>query len=348
MIAFVGSRPCAEPFSAGTAPLVCGGEKLISILAPSAATQDPLTSTSMKTILDPTFRYVPSREKCMNMRMPTYYLSHGDGPWPFMVGPIRKQFRLLEQSLHDIPRQLPQTPKAVLVVSGHWEEDEFTVSSSPQPAMVYDYYGFPEELYYITYPAPRSPEVAARVVDLLTSAGWPARSDYWRGFDHGTFSLLAPMYPTADVPVVQLSIKKSLDPVEHLLAGRALARLREEGVLIIGSGQSYHDLRDWPHGDAKPAAVFDAWLRRTLLESSPQARREALFHWEGAPAARAAHPREDHLMPLMVAAGAAARDPATCIYGELLRGAAASSFRFGSDRTPTGFDRLAAFAAAHG
>jgi aromatic ring-opening dioxygenase catalytic subunit (LigB family) len=264
-----------------------------------------------------------------------------------MVGPIRKQFRLLEQSLRDIPRQLPQTPKAVLVVSGHWEEDEFTVSCSPQPAMVYDYYGFPEELYYIKYPAPGSPVVAERVVDLLTSAGWPARSDAWRGFDHGTFSLLAPMYPTAGVPVVQLSMKKTLDPIEHLLAGRALARLREEGVLIIGSGQSYHNLGDWQRADAESAAIFDAWLRRTLLESRPRARYEALADWEQAPAARAAHPREDHLTPLMVAAGAAGRDPATCIYGEVLPGAAASSFRFGADRTPSGFDRLAAPAAAH-
>jgi len=283
----------------------------------------------------------------MNMRMPTYYLSHGAGPWPYMVGPIRKQFRLLEQSLRDIPRQLPQTPKAVLVVSGHWEEDEFTVSCSPQPAMVYDYYGFPEELYYIKYPAPGSPVVAERVVDLLTSAGWPARSDAWRGFDHGTFSLLAPMYPTADVPVVQLSMKKTLDPIEHLLAGRALARLREEGVLIIGSGQSYHNVGDWQRGDAESAAIFDAWLRRTLPESRPRARCEALADWEEAPAARAAHPREDHLIPLMVAAGAAGSDPATCIYGEVLPGAAASSFRFGADRTPSGFDRLAASAAAH-
>jgi aromatic ring-opening dioxygenase catalytic subunit (LigB family) len=264
-----------------------------------------------------------------------------------MEGPIRKQFRLLEQSLRDIPRQLPHIPKAVLVVSSHWEEDEFTVSSSPQPAMIYDYYGFPEELYHITYPAPGSPVVAERVVDLLTSAGWPARSDAWRGFDHGTFSLLAPMYPAADMPVVQLSMKKTLDPREHLLAGWALARLREEGVLIIGSGQSYHNLRDWRPGDAKRAVVFDAWLRRTLLESSPQARREALARWKRAPAARAAHPREDHLIPLMVTAGAAGKDPATCIYGERLHGAAASSFRFGADRTPSWFDRLAAPAAAH-
>jgi len=280
----------------------------------------------------------------MNMRMPTYYLSHGAGPWPYLEGPIRQQFRLLEQSLRDIPRQLPQMPKAVLIVSGHWEEDEFTVSSSPLPAMVYDYYGFPEEFYHITYPAPGSAMVAERAVDLLTSAGWPARSDAWRGFDHGTFSVLAPMFPTADVPVVQLSMKKGFDPGEHLLAGQALARLRDEGVLVIGSGQSY--VGDWQSGGAKPAALFDAWLRCTLLESSPQARRKALAAWEEAPAARAAHPREDHLMPLMVAAGAAGRDPATCIYGEVLRGAAASSFRFGADRTPTGFDRLAAPAAA--
>lgn len=276
-------------------------------------------------------------------RMPTYFLSHGGGPWPFMEGPVRDQFRLLERSLQDIPRQLPQRPKAVLVISGHWEEAEFTVSSSPRPGMVYDYYGFADHLYHISYPAPGSPQLAQRVGALLLEAGWAARGDPERGFDHGTFSMLKPMYPAADMPIVQVSMKRNLDPQEHLDMGQALAPLRDEGILIIGSGLSYHNLRNWAPSGAAPAAAFDAWLRRQLLESDPQARREGLKHWGDAPAARQAHPREDHLIPLMAAVGAAGDDPATCIYGELFMGyLAASSFRFGVDRAPSSFDHLAA------
>jgi aromatic ring-opening dioxygenase catalytic subunit (LigB family) len=282
-----------------------------------------------------------------SQRMPTYFLSHGGGPWPYMDSPVREHFRLLEQSLQDIPRQLPQRPKAVLVVSGHWEEAEFTVSYSPRPGMVYDYYGLPERLYYISYPAPGSLQLAERVRGLLLAAGWPVRSDPRRGFDHGTFSILKPMYPDANVPVVQVSMKRSFDPAEHLAMGRALAPLRDEGILIVGSGLSYHNLLQRGPAAAEPAAAFDAWLRRALLDATPEARRDALVHWDQAPAARQAHPREDHLIPLMAVVGAAGDDPATCIYGELFMGhRAASSFRFGADRRPSRFDRLAALAAA--
>lgn len=275
-------------------------------------------------------------------RMPTYFLSHGGGPWPYLQGPMRARFALLEAALKDIPQQLPEQPRAVLVVSGHWEEINFTVSSSPNPGMVYDYYGFPEEAYRIRYPAPGSPELATRVSELLSGAGWTVRHDPQRGFDHGTFSLLTPMYPKADVPIVQLSLKSTLDPEEHFAAGQALASLRDDGILIIGSGQSYHNLANWGAGNAGNAAVFDGWLRRTLLRGSPQDRRAELVEWAKAPAARESHPREDHLIPLMVAAGAALDEPATCVYGEFLMGMASSSFRFGADRTPSKFDSLSA------
>ena len=255
---------------------------------------------------------------------------------------MREHFNLLEQAIKDIPNQLPRTPRAVLVVSGHWEEVDFTVSSSPNPGMVYDYYGFPEETYHIRYPAPGSPAVAARVAALLAEAGWNVRSDAQRGFDHGTFSLLTPMYSNAEVPIVQLSLRSSLDPEEHFAAGQALAPLRDEGVLIIGSGQSYHNLAKLGPINAGSAALFDGWLRRTLLRSSPEDRRAELVQWAKAPAARESHPREDHLIPLMVAAGAARDEPATCVYGEFFMGVATSSFRFSADRTPARFDRLSA------
>ena len=276
-------------------------------------------------------------------RMPVYFLSHGGGPWPYMSGPFRRNFDLLERSLQDIPSQLPRKPKAVLVASGHWEESEFTLSSGRAPGMVFDYYGFPEEMYRISYPAPGDPALAERTRALLHQAGWPARLDAERGYDHGTFTMMRAIYPDADVPVVQLSLKDSLDPAEHFAIGRALAPLRDEDVLIVGSGLSTHNLGERGPQMAAPSGAFDGWIRDALSNPDPDARRQALEHWEQAPFARLNHPREDHLMPLMVAAGAAGDDPATPIYGEVfMRSMTASSFRFGDDTRPSPFDRLAA------
>ncbi|MBK0392805.1 DODA-type extradiol aromatic ring-opening family dioxygenase [Ramlibacter algicola] len=275
-------------------------------------------------------------------RMPTFFLSHGGGPWPFMDGPWRDRCAWLERSLVDIPQHLPQRPSAVLVVSGHWEEPEFTVSSGEHPGMEYDYYGFPQEMYSIRYPAPGSPGLAQRTQQLLAQAGWDAKSDAQRGFDHGTFSLMKVMYPDADVPVVQLSLKATLDPDEHFRAGEAIAPLRDEGVLVIGSGLSYHNLRAFGPAGEQPSASFDAWLRTVMGEPDPRKRRQQLAHWQQAPGARASHPREDHLLPLHVVAGAAGDEPATCVYGELFAGAlAVSSWRFSTDTEPSSFDRRA-------
>jgi aromatic ring-opening dioxygenase catalytic subunit (LigB family) len=257
-----------------------------------------------------------------------------------MDGDFRKQFDLLEASLKDIPRTLPERPKAILMATGHWDEDEFTVASSPAPGMVYDYSGFPEHTYRIVYAAPGSPALAARTRVLLKEAGFPSREDKDRGFDHGTFTVAAPMYPAAEVPIGQLSLKSSFDPAEHLAMGRALAPLRDEGVLIIGSGLSFHNLRLFGPAGAAPSIAFDDWLRQTLLRAAPANRAGALENWQNAPAARVVHPREDHLLPLMVAVGAAGDDPATCIYGEAFGGnVRVSSYRFGEDTTPTAFDR---------
>ena len=139
-------------------------------------------------------------------RLPTYFISHGGGPWPYMED-RRRALHLLEESLVDIPRQIGVVPKAVLVISGHWEDSQFAVMSSPKPPMVYDYYGFPEHTYHVKYSAPGSPELAERVRGLIASAGLPARLDPQQGFDHGTFTPLVIMYPQADVPVVQVSLK---------------------------------------------------------------------------------------------------------------------------------------------
>lgn len=264
------------------------------------------------------------------MRQPTFFLSHGGGPWPFMDGDYRRAHAQLEASLQALPATLPAKPKAILMVSAHWEEAAFTVMTSPAPGMLYDYGGFPPHTYEVVYPAPSDPALAERVVSLIEAAGLPAARDDRRGFDHGAFCTLAPMYPDADVPVVQLSLKRGLSPADHLALGRALAPLRDEGVLILGSGFSFHNLGLMFNGRGQaPSAAFDAWLQQAL--PSPAGRAERLRAWEKAPAARQAHAREEHLLPLMVVAGAAEAEPARCNYHETvyLGGITASSFRFG-------------------
>lgn len=262
--------------------------------------------------------------------LPTYFISHGGGPWPWLDGPFRRQFDGLEQSLKDIVSELGSKPAAVLMVSGHWEEPQFTVQSSAAPGMVYDYGGFPPHTYQIRYPAPGAPALAERVRTLLEVAGIPAALDPARGFDHGTFAPLQAMYPAADVPVVQLSLIHGYDPEAHLAAGRALAPLRSEGVLIVGSGLSFHNLRMmFGGGGADPSEAFDTWLAQTMA-AAPEVRSAGLVRWDQAPSARVAHPQEDHLLPLMVAVGAAEQEPAFRVYHErFMGGVAVSSYRFG-------------------
>ncbi len=267
----------------------------------------------------------------MTTRLPTYFISHGGGPWPYLDGPFRRMFDQLEQSLINIRRELGDAPRAVLVISGHWEERGFAVSSSPQPGMEYDYSGFPPHTYRIKYKAPGSPELAARVQRLLADGGIGARLDPERGFDHGVFSIMKPLYPGEDIPLVQLSIDRSYDAELHLKLGRLLAPLRDEGVLIIGSGLSYHNLREMRgNAGAEPSRQFDAWLQDTLA-AAPAERTERLIQWEQAPMARAAHPQEDHLIPLMAAVGAAEEEPVALVYHQkdFGGGITASSFRFG-------------------
>jgi aromatic ring-opening dioxygenase catalytic subunit (LigB family) len=197
--------------------------------------------------------------------------------------------------------------------------------------MVYDYSGFPPHTYQIHYDAPGDPELAQRAKGMLEAAGIAARLDPDQGFDHGTFAPLAVMYPDAEVPIVQLSLKHGYDPAAHLAAGRALAPLRDEDVLIVGSGLSYHNLRRMGPAAKDASKAFDDWLQQSLLGSSPIDRSERLKAWSQAPAARDAHPREDHLLPLMIAVGAAEQEPATLVYHEerFFGGVTASSFRFG-------------------
>jgi len=268
----------------------------------------------------------------MTRTLPTYFISHGGGPWPWMKDQTNGAYDALEASLNAMPSQIGTTPKAVLVISGHWEERNFSIMSSANPPMIYDYSGFPAHTYRVKYAAPGSPQTAERVRELIEAAGFPAQLDSKRGFDHGTFAPLSVIYPAADVPILQLSLKQGYDPEDHLALGRALAPLRDEGVLIVGSGLSYHNLRAFGAIARAPSAAFDHWLQETLVSASPAERVSRLLKWETAPSARVAHPQEDHLLPLMVVVGAAGDDKATLVYHEdsFFGGITVSSFMFGN------------------
>ena len=250
-----------------------------------------------------------------------------------MDGRIRDVHSKLRASLEGVPGSLPEVPAAILIVSAHWESTEFAVSSGAHPPMLYDYSGFPEHTYHVEYPAPGSPALAQRIADLLRSGGLDVRLDAQRGFDHATFCLLAPMYPNADIPVVQLGLRGDLDPDAHLRAGQQLAPLCGEGVLILGSGSSYHNLRRFDASGAAPSREFDDWLQETLVDLRPAQRRQRLLEWERAPAARVAHPREEHLLPLMVAVGAASGETGHQTYRQrdFAGSLAMSGYRFGSN-----------------
>lgn len=262
-------------------------------------------------------------------RMPVYFIPHGGGPWPFVELPMFDKAGQDELAafLRELPDALPARPKALLVISAHWEARVPNVMTGEQPPMLYDYYGFPPESYEIQWPAPGDPTLAARVRELLQSAGFDSAEDAERGFDHGTFVPLKLAFPDADVPTVQLSLMSDLDPARHIALGRALTPLRDEGVLIIGSGMSYHDLRGFFRDPRDVSETFDAWLQKAVTAGAEQ-RNELLSQWESAPAARQAHPREEHLLPLMVAAGAGEDDSATIPYTGHFSNARITAFRF--------------------
>jgi aromatic ring-opening dioxygenase catalytic subunit (LigB family) len=265
-------------------------------------------------------------------RQPTIYLTHGGGPcfWMSFPPPIGPNgFDGLKRYLAGLMAELPERPRAVLMITAHWEEPHFTVSTAAAPPMLYDYYGFPPHTYELRYPAPGAPELGRRVQALLQDAGIAAATDDRRGFDHGVFVPMLIIDPDARIPLAMLSLQKDLDPARHLALGEALAPLRDEGVLIIGSGSSFHNLRDYFSGNGKASAAFDAWLDETATGSDPTQRAARLIAWEKAPSSRACHPREEHLIPLMAVAGAAGRDPGRRSFHDRIGGNVFSCFTFG-------------------
>ena len=263
------------------------------------------------------------------MRQPTFFIPHGAGPCFFMEwtwGPADTWDRTAAW-LKGLVTGLPERPQALLVVSGHWEAPAFTVGSAAHPPLIYDYYGFPEATYQLRFDAPGSPALARRVGELLEAAGLPSVQDPERGYDHGVFIPLKLALPQADLPVVQLSLRQDLDPAAHLTAGRALAPLRDEGVLIVGSGTSWHNMRGFGPAYTAKSEAFDAWLSAAMAD--PLRREAAIEAWREAPYAREAHPREEHLAPLFVAAGAAPGEPGRHAFRDIAMGVAISGYAFG-------------------
>ncbi|MCG6892383.1 MAG: dioxygenase [Desulfobacteraceae bacterium] len=248
------------------------------------------------------------------------YFSHGGGPLP-ILGDASHQ--AMVSFMERLPSRLKK-PEAILVISAHWEEDAATLLGAPNPEMFYDYYGFPERAYDIAYPAPGSPELASRIASLLKREKIAARIDPRRGFDHGLFIPLKLMYPQADIPALQLSLLRGLDPTAHLSLGKALRPLLQEKILVIGSGFSFHNMRafSWQGGNAPDPANddFQNWLVETCTGPLTEPEREQrLIHWQKAPSARYCHPREEHLLPLHVCAGMADRG-GTVIFDDYILG----------------------------
>ncbi len=257
------------------------------------------------------------------------YFPHGGGPLPLLGDPgHRKMIDFLE----GITPKLG-VPSAIIVISAHWEEDAATVTSGASPGLIYDYYGFPEDAYRIAYPAPGSPSLAARMYKLLQAGDIDAQLTPERGFDHGLFVPLKIMYPDAGIPCVQVSLLRGLDAAAHLRLGAALASLKKENVLVLGSGFSFHNMGAFDFsGRYEPDArndAFQEWLIGTCTDTniSQQERVQRLAGWEKAPSARYCHPREEHLLPLLVCAGMAGKPAELAFDGDIL-GKRAVAFRW--------------------
>lgn len=260
------------------------------------------------------------------MRLPTFFVPHGGGPCFFMDDP-RGIWTGMADFLRSLPERLPAPPKAILCVSGHWETEGLALTAAAHPSLYFDYHNFPPHTYALRYDAPGDPALAERIQIALRDAGVTVRLDATRGLDHGVFIPLMVAFPEASIPVIELSLDRELDPAFHLAVGQSLAELRDEGVLILATGMSFHNMRGY--GDPRftqVSADFDMWLTETLaLDDAARATR--LRAWQNAPGARQSHPEAEHLLPLMVAAGAS-EAPGHKIYSERVLETVISAFMF--------------------
>lgn len=266
------------------------------------------------------------------VRQPAVFIPHGGGPWPFIeAGPV-DIWSDLRSYLVTLPQRLPARPSAVLCISAHWETLSPTVLTDEKPSLLFDYYGFPAETYQLRYPAPGAPELAAQVRGLLSIACIASDEVEGRGLDHGVFIPMMLLFPDADVPILAMSLQRRASVDDHLKIGRALESLRNEGVLIVGSGMSYHSLPEFFSQDldiVKAARDFDVWLTDAVETEDVAARDARLRDWRNAPGARRSHPTAEHLEPLFVVAGAAGEDRGERVFKTKLAGKPVSAFHFG-------------------
>ena len=246
--------------------------------------------------------------------LPTIFVSHGAPPWAIEPGLIGPRLAAFSSSL---PK-----PRAILVVSPHWMSRELRIMTNPAPKTMHDFGGFPRPLYKIQYSAPGSPEIAQQVIATLESHGYTVQADAEEGFDHGAWVPLLHMYPDADIPVIEISLRIHDGPEECFKIGQSLAALREQGVLIIGSGSLTHNLYEFRQGEDTPATyvkAFAFWVREALERGDLDA---LLDYRSRAPHAERAHPTEDHFLPLFFALGAAGsgRVDVHCIEGGITHG----------------------------
>jgi 4,5-DOPA dioxygenase extradiol len=231
--------------------------------------------------------------------LPSLYISHGSPMTALQPGATGMRLAELAQAM---PR-----PTAIVIASAHWLAHSPLVGGAAQPETIYDFSGFPRELYALDYPTPGAPALAAQVAGLLDQAGLAARIDPQRGLDHGAWVPLRLLYPAADIPVVPVSIQPELGPAHQYALGRALAPLRGQGVLLIGSGSITHNLHDFRAGygaerEAPYVRPFIGWIERKLAAGDVEA---LLDYRHEAPFAQRAHPTDEHLLPLFFALGAA-------------------------------------------
>ncbi|MEX1377818.1 MAG: class III extradiol ring-cleavage dioxygenase [Eubacteriales bacterium] len=251
------------------------------------------------------------------------YFSHGGGPLPILGDPSHAKMNEFMKKLPEILRK----PEAIILFSAHWEENIVTLQTNAAPPMLYDYFGFPAESYEIKYPAKNSPEFLKRIKEILEERNIKYKEDDMRGYDHGHFIPLKMMYPDADIPTFQISMLHSLSAKEHINLGNALNKLKDENVLIIGSGFSFHNLRAFGFEGNTPDDrndTFQDWLIKVCTGEATDAEKE-LINWESAPNARYCHPREEHLLPLHVCQGAA-KCSAKVIFDDYIAGKRAVAF----------------------
>lgn len=251
------------------------------------------------------------------------FITHGGGPWPiFSFSGIDENDRLDMLTHFQSMDTVLNAPKALLVVSAHWESNPVSVNVSSSPHLYFDYHGFPEETYHLSWPVKNDVVLAHHVISVIEKAGIPVIKNERRGYDHGVFIPLMAAYPKAHIPIVEISIHQELDVALHLRMGQALSALLTDDVALITSGNSYHNIPKMFHPNAEAihaAKQFDAWIVQKAALTG-QSRWDALCSWKTAPYAQMCHPKEDHLIPLMVAAGAAGNTPLIPIWKGTLNG----------------------------